>query len=169
MEKVSKILKKFFYGILAVALIIVVVFETGILTPGGLGGNKAAEFPVLTAMELLTVCLIPFSLYLFRVKSVRQNLLAAPAQSMLTWGFVRMAMLAVSRDCQRGMLLPLYEPLVRLYGYHQLPSACSSSIPHWADARKRLLTITITITLTLTITITKTITCNRFLQKTLSE
>lgn len=94
MEKVSKILKQFFYGILAVALIIVVVFETGILTPGGLGGNKAAEFPVLTAMELLTVCLIPFSLYLFRVKSVRQNLLTAPAQSLLTWGFVRMAMLA---------------------------------------------------------------------------
>lgn len=94
MEKVSSILKKLFYGILAVALLIVVVFETGLLTPGSLGGDKAAEFPILTAMELLTVCLIPFSLYLFRVKSVRQNLLAAPAQSMLTWGFVRMAMLA---------------------------------------------------------------------------
>ena len=94
MEKVSRILKKLFYGILAVALLIVVVFETGLLTPGSLGGDKAAEFPILTAMELLTVCLIPFSLYLFRVKSVRQNLLAAPAQSMLTWGFVRMAMLA---------------------------------------------------------------------------
>jgi len=93
MEKVSSILKKLFYGILAVALLIVVVFETGLLTPGSLGGDKAAEFPILTAMELLTVCLIPFSLYLFRVKSVRQNLLAAPAQSMLTWGFVRMAML----------------------------------------------------------------------------
>lgn len=94
MEKVSSILKKLFYGILAVALLIVVVFETGLLTPGSLGGDKAAEFPILTAMELLTVCLIPFSLYLFRVKSVRQNLLAAPAQSMLTWGGVRMAMLA---------------------------------------------------------------------------
>lgn len=94
MEKVSSILKKLFYGILAVALLIVVVFETGLLTPGSLGGDKAAEFPILTAMELLTVCLIPFSLYLFRVKSVRQNLLTAPAQSMLTWGFVRMAMLA---------------------------------------------------------------------------
>ena len=94
MEKVSSILKKLFYGILAVALLIVVVFETGLLTPGSLGGDKAAEFPILTAMELLTVCLIPFSLYLFRLKSVRQNLLAAPAQSMLTWGFVRMAMLA---------------------------------------------------------------------------
>ena len=94
MEKVSSILKKLFYGILAVALLIVVVFETGLLTPGSLGGDQAAEFPILTAMELLTVCLIPFSLYLFRVKSVRQNLLAAPAQSMLTWGFVRMAMLA---------------------------------------------------------------------------
>lgn len=94
MEKVSSILKKLFYGILAVALLIVVVFETGLLTPGSLGGDKAAEFPILTAMELLTVCLIPFSLYLFRVKSVRHNLLAAPAQSMLTWGFVRMAMLA---------------------------------------------------------------------------
>lgn len=94
MEKVSSILKKLFYGILAVALLIVIVFETGLLTPGSLGGDKAAEFPILTAMELLTVCLIPFSLYLFRVKSVRQNLLTAPAQSMLTWGFVRMAMLA---------------------------------------------------------------------------
>ena len=92
MEKVSSILKKLFYGILAVALLIVVVFETGLLTPGSLGGDKAAEFPILTAMELLTVCLIPFSLYLFRVKSVRQNLLAAPAQSMLTWGFVRLYM-----------------------------------------------------------------------------
>lgn len=79
MEKVSSILKKLFYGILAVALLIVVVFETELLTPGSLGGDKAAEFPILTAMELLTVCLIPFSLYLFRVKSVRQNLLAAPA------------------------------------------------------------------------------------------
>lgn len=94
MEKVSKILKNFFYGILAVALIIVVVFETGLLTPGGLGGDKAAEFPVLTAMELLTVCLIPFSLYLFRVKKIRRNLLDSPAQSLLTWGFVRLAMLA---------------------------------------------------------------------------
>lgn len=94
MEKVSKILKNFFYGILAVALIIVVVFETGLLTPGELGGDKAAEFPVLTAMELLTVCLIPFSLYLFRVKKIRRNLLDSPAQSLLTWGFVRLAMLA---------------------------------------------------------------------------
>ena len=122
MEKVSKILKQFFYGILAVALIIVVVFETGILTPGGLGGNKAAEFPVLTAMELLTVCLIPFSLYLFRVKNVRQTLLTAPAQSLLPWGFARcrcpLPPHRLARDCQRGMLLPLYECLVRLYGYH---------------------------------------------------
>lgn len=78
MEKVSSILKKLFYGILAVALLIVVVFETGLLTPGSLGGDKAAEFPILTAMELLTVCLIPFSLYLFRVKSVRQNLWPLP-------------------------------------------------------------------------------------------
>ena len=94
MEKVSKILKLFFYGILAVALIVVIVFETGLLTPGSLGGDKAAEFPVLMTMELLTVCLIPFSLYLFRVKKVRRNLLDVPAQSLLTWGAVRMAMLA---------------------------------------------------------------------------
>jgi hypothetical protein len=94
MEKVSKILKMFFYGILAVAVLIVILYETGLLTSGALGGDKAAEFPVLTTMELLTVCLIPLSLYFFHIKAIRNNLLAVPAQSLLTWGFVRMAMLA---------------------------------------------------------------------------
>ena len=88
MEKVSKILKMFFYGILAVAVLIVILYETGLLTSGALGGDKAAEFPVLTTMELLTVCLIPLSLYFFHIKAIRNNLLAVPA------GFVRMAMLA---------------------------------------------------------------------------
>ena len=122
MEKVSSILKKLFYGILAVALLIVVVFETGLLTPGSLGGDKAAEFPILTAMELLTVCLIPFSLYLFRVKSVRQNLLAAPAQSMLTWGFVRMAML-VFLLVVNGVCYYLY--MNALFGYMAIIAAIS--------------------------------------------
>lgn len=94
MEKVSKILRACFYAVCAVALLIVVVFETDIATPGTLGGKSGAEFSVLMAMELFTVVLIPLSLYFFRWKPVRKNLLESPAQSLLTWGIVRLAMLA---------------------------------------------------------------------------
>lgn len=85
-----------FVILIADALLMVVVYETGILTPGALGGDKTAEFPVLTVMELITVGIIPLALYLFRIPSVNQALMEQPEESMRKWGLVRILMIGLT-------------------------------------------------------------------------
>lgn len=85
-----------FVILIAVALLMVVVYETGILTPGAFGGDKTAEFPVLTVMELITVGIIPLALYLFRIPSVSRALMEQPEESMRKWGLVRILMIGLT-------------------------------------------------------------------------
>lgn len=95
MERISKYLRSVFFGLIGLGLLIVVIFETGAIIPGGWGGDKAAEFPVLTVMELLTVAFIPLALYLFRIPLVHRELIGSPETSMRKWGLVRMMMIGV--------------------------------------------------------------------------
>lgn len=85
-----------FVNLIVVALLMVVVYETGILTPGALGGEKTAEFPVLTLMELLTVGIIPLALYLFRIPAVSRALMDKPEEALRKWGLVRILMIGLT-------------------------------------------------------------------------
>ena len=96
MEKVSNLLKRAFIALIGIALLAVVVFETGIFVPGAFEADKTSEFTVLTIMELLTVAVIPLALYLFRIPSVKRALMESPEASMRKWGIVRMLMIGLA-------------------------------------------------------------------------
>ena len=94
MEAVSKYLKCVFFALIAFGLA-AVLFETGVITPGDCGGGGKVEFYVLTAMELLTVALIPLALYLFRIPYVHRQLIATSEPSLRKWGLFRMLMIGL--------------------------------------------------------------------------
>ena len=94
MRQVQKYLMSFFLAAVVVSAIIVVLFETDVLQCGVLlDDSGSGEFVVLTFMELLTLCVIPVALRLFKFKSVVESL-AAP-KALLRWGMLRLAMLCL--------------------------------------------------------------------------
>lgn len=94
MIETQKILMRTFCAFVAVAAIIIVLFETHILSDGALAGTDASsEFVVLSAMELLTLCVIPVALRLFKFRDVARRL--ATPQGLLRCGMLRLLMLCV--------------------------------------------------------------------------
>lgn len=84
-----------FWSPIIVCLAIIIPYENDWLLVGALAGDKVAEYYVATVMELLTICLIPLSLRLFKFKAVRKALTADAATALRRWGMLRMAMLTV--------------------------------------------------------------------------
>ncbi len=79
---------------IAVGLVIVVFFENDLLPCGiMISDDKSVEFVVATIMELLTICVIPVALKLFRFKRISKLLTSAEALSK--WGTIRLLMLCV--------------------------------------------------------------------------
>lgn len=79
---------------IAVGLVIVVLFENDLLPCGiMILDDKSVEFVVATIMELLTICVIPVALKLFRFKRISKLLTSAEALSK--WGTIRLLMLCV--------------------------------------------------------------------------
>lgn len=94
MKKTQKLLMQTFCMFVAVSLVIAVLFETEILPCGVMKGwNASGEFVAATFMELLTLCVIPVALRLFRFRRVADSLTTHDA--LLRWGMVRMLMLCV--------------------------------------------------------------------------
>lgn len=83
-----------FLTAIAVGLVIVVLFENDLLPCGiMISDDKSVEFVVATIMELLTICVIPVALKLFRFKRISKLLTSAEALSK--WGTIRLLMLCV--------------------------------------------------------------------------
>lgn len=83
-----------FLTAIAVGLVIVVLFENDLLSCGiMISDDKSVEFVVATIMELLTICVIPVALKLFRFKRIGKLLTSAEALSK--WGTIRLLMLCV--------------------------------------------------------------------------
>ncbi len=83
-----------FFTAIAVGLVIVVLFENDLLPCGiMISDDKSVEFVVATIMELLTICVIPVALKLFRFKRISKLLTSAEALSK--WGTIRLLMLCV--------------------------------------------------------------------------
>ena len=90
----QKILMRTFCAFVAAAAIVVVLFETGLLNEGALAGTgDSSEFVVLSAMELITICVIPVALRLFKFRAVTQRLVTP--QGLLHYGLLRLLMLCV--------------------------------------------------------------------------
>lgn len=94
MNKVRTLLQILYYGILAVVLLFVLLFETGFLEDGLLAAESArVEFAFLTVMELMTVACIPLALMLFKFKKVEAHLKHRHEEALQKWGVLRLFML----------------------------------------------------------------------------
>ena len=73
----------------------IILFETDNLAPGSCGGNLTAEFYTLMAAELITICVVPLALWMFRAKTIKQKLISGKEHSLLRFGILRLSLLVV--------------------------------------------------------------------------
>jgi len=71
--------------------------------------DKQTGYVVQMMMILLTLCLVPLALRLFKFKQIHASLLANPAAALLKWGVIRMLVL--------GLLLVTNTLLYYIYGF----------------------------------------------------
>lgn len=95
MKKTQKILSAIMYGSIILSLAIVVLYETELLLPGDLTGSKNTEFLIVSLMEVITICLIPIAMRMFKFKKISNALVADPANQLLKWGTLRLIMLCL--------------------------------------------------------------------------
>ena len=95
MKETQKQLMIAFCTPIIICAVLVVLFESDLLLSGGCTENKSLEFLVLSIMELITICLIPLSLRLFRFGKVRKALAEKKADALLSWGVLRLGLLSV--------------------------------------------------------------------------
>ncbi len=95
MDKTRKILIFAFLLPVVLSGALAVVYELELLLPGNLAGNATVEVIGVGAMELITICLIPVALRLFRSTSVRRLLQQHPAGELRRWGLIRIAMIGL--------------------------------------------------------------------------
>ena len=96
MNKVKTTLTVLLWTFIALALAVVVLFESGTLEFGYYAASsEQAEFLLTTLMELLTLAVIPLALRLFKFKMVHDELLQRQFAGLMKWGLLRLLMLIV--------------------------------------------------------------------------
>lgn len=88
-DKVQKILRFNFFFSLFWVLLLVVIYESELVTPGVLADEHEMQFLVLSVMEILTIVCIPVALKLFVIKRVHRMLTERKGEALLRLGFVR--------------------------------------------------------------------------------
>lgn len=114
MEKTQKILMAFFLGLLAAALLMVVLYETDILEAGVLADSKQTEFIATTTMEITTLAGVFLALRLFRFRAIHQNLVSQKAPALLKWGLLRLVLLEGQMLCNTYLY---YMYMAPTFGY----------------------------------------------------
>ena len=94
MRRTYKVLNTIFIASLCISLAMVLLFETDIL-PNGIfhTATSEAEFMWATIMELLTICIIPVALRLFRFRSIAKRLVSP--KGLFGWGALRLLMICL--------------------------------------------------------------------------
>ena len=95
MEKVRKRLLAEFLIPIIICLVIVVLGEFNVVPTGVLSGNTQVEFVLLAAMEIITICVIPLALRLFRFGKIHSQLVEQRERGLQKWGTIRLEMLTV--------------------------------------------------------------------------
>ena len=114
MEKTQKILMAFFLGLLAAALLMVVLYETDVLEAGVLADSKQTEFIATTTMEITTLAGVFLALRLFKFRAIHQNLVSQKAPALLKWGLLRLVLLEGQMLCNTYLY---YMYMAPTFGY----------------------------------------------------
>ena len=99
MEKTKKILMTFYVGIIALALLLVLLYETDVIESGRLADNNQSEFIATTAMELLSLGGAFFALRMFKFNKIHQQLVTQKAPALLKFGLLRLVILETPMLC----------------------------------------------------------------------
>ncbi|MGM9713978.1 MAG: hypothetical protein ACI3Y5_07680 [Prevotella sp.] len=114
----QKNLMTLFCSEVALAAVIILLYETNIMLEGGLTGNNSAEFLATTMMELLTIAMIPLALKLFKIEKIAGYIRRKGAEGHYKASVMRMQMIMV----------PMLINLVLYYGYMNVAFAYLSII-----------------------------------------
>ena len=95
MKKISKQLTFVYVLLVAIALVIVVLYELDVLESGALADSKQTEFVALTVMELTSLAAAFIGLRLFKFHKIHDELVCLKEHAMLKWGLLRLLILEV--------------------------------------------------------------------------
>ena len=95
LKSTQRLLMANFLFMVLLALLTVVLYETGVLEPLGMEVGTSLIFVLQVTMELLTIVLIPLALKLFSFKTVHCRLVEGKGDALLPWGTARLNMLCL--------------------------------------------------------------------------
>ena len=95
MKKVSKQLMAFYIAQIALALVIIVLFETYVLPVGVKADDKQSDFVMVALMEIISLGAAFLGLRLFKFKPIHDDLVSRPETAMWKWGMSRLLILEV--------------------------------------------------------------------------
>lgn len=94
MQKIRSTLKCLIWLSVVITLALVILFETGMLTPGSLADDAATLFMATAVMELLSLALVPLAIGMFRMPFVRRRIVSPNYKGYLRWSVFRIGILA---------------------------------------------------------------------------
>ena len=95
MKQISKKLMIVYVVLLAIAIGIIVLYETECLEAGVLATEEQSKFLFTTFMELGSLAAAFFGLRLFKFQAVRNDLVTRKEPAMMKWGILRLLILEV--------------------------------------------------------------------------
>ena len=81
--------------LVAVALVIVLLYELDVLEAGVLADSKQTEFIAMTTMELTSLAAAFLGLRLFKFPRIHESLVTQKEPALLKWGMLRLLVLEV--------------------------------------------------------------------------
>ena len=93
MKKVSKQLMAFYIAQIALALVVVVLFELDVLPIGVMADDKQSDFIFTALMEIVSLGAAFLGLRLFKFKAIHDDLLKRQEKAMWKWGMARLIIL----------------------------------------------------------------------------
>ena len=95
MKSISKRLVVIYMSLAAIALAIIILYETDILEAGVMEEQKQLEFILTAMMELISLGAAFMGLRLFKFKTVHNDLVNRLEPAMWKWGVIRLLILEV--------------------------------------------------------------------------
>lgn len=95
MRSISRKLTVVYMLLAALALIVILLYETDILNAGVMEEQKQSEFVLTALMELVSLGAAFLGLRLFKFKTVHQDLVGRKEPAMWKWGVIRLIILEV--------------------------------------------------------------------------
>ena len=95
MRSISKKLTVIYMSLAALALVVILLYETDILVAGVMEERKQSEFILTALMELISLGAAFLGLRLFKFKAVYHDLVSREESAMWKWGIIRLLILEV--------------------------------------------------------------------------